>query len=175
MLGHIYKLQGKLSAVSRRSALTGGRVAHLRVERPLRPHGARVLEVEVHHGPRAVLHHLEVVHLEFTRKKLLCLKLHQSVRMSRWGLISLLLLQFVTHSMTIAFKLQWHNWHLFDNLRKFRGQCSGNQIFTWSSWYLFSTNPPPAVILTRQILSENLSRSRMVTMTPMTTRLMKGQ
>ena len=174
MLGHIYKLQGKLSAVSRRSALTGGRVAHLRVERPLRPDRARVLEVEVHHRPRAVLHHLEVVHLEFTRKKLLScsLQLHQSgCQGEDWFPFS-------------CFNL-WHiQWQLHLSCNDTIDTCliicgsfeaSGNQIFTWSSWYLLSTNPPPAVILTRQILSENLSRSRMVTMTPMTTRLMKGQ
>ena len=59
--------QGELPAsvpAAGRAGLAGRGVADLAVEGPLGAHRARLLQVEVHHGARPVLQHLQGVHLE---------------------------------------------------------------------------------------------------------------
>jgi len=48
------------------AGLAGRGVSHLGLGSSLRPHGAGVLQVEVHHGALAVLHHLQVADLMLT-------------------------------------------------------------------------------------------------------------
>ena len=62
--------QGELPAsvpAAGRAGLAGGGVADLAVEGPLGAHRARLLQVEVHHGARPVLQHLQGVHLQHSR------------------------------------------------------------------------------------------------------------